>query len=249
LATGGKSYPLMGSDGAGYKLAEKLGHTIVEPLPALAPIKIKEPWVSELRGISLQDIRITLLLDNKKILTEEGQLVFTHFGVSGPAILNISSTVAQLLLNKKPTISLDLFPWLNAEELYNGLEEEIKKNIAKSIKNIISIFMAEKMAEKILEVNNIDKDKVANNMSKAEKQEIAKLLKNIVITPEEVLGFDLAKTTKGGILLKEIDHKTMKSKIINNLSFAGEIIDVDGKTGGFNLQMCWSTGYLAGNSL
>lgn len=249
LTTGGKSYPLMGSDGLGYMLAEKLGHTIVDPLPALAPIKIKEEWVRDLRGISLEDVRITLILNDKKIISEEGEMVFTHFGVSGPAILNISATVAQLLLNNKPKISLDLFPWINTEELHKGLEEEIKKNISKTIKNIISIFMAERMAEKILETNKINKDKVANNMTRSEREGIAKLLKNIVITPEEVLGFDLAKTTKGGISLKEIDHKTMKSKIIKNLAFAGEIIDVDGKSGGFNLQMCWSTGFLAGKSI
>lgn len=248
LTTGGKSYPNISSNGSGYKLAEKLGHTIVQPLPALAPIKIREGWVSELRGISLHDIKISLLHNKKKIAEETGELVFTHFGLSGPAILNISAKVAEAL-SQNPVLSLDLFPWLNVEELYNGLEDEIKKNISKTIKNIISIFIPEKMAEKILEANNINKDKVANNMPKSEKEGIAKLLKNIIITPEEVLGFDLAKTTRGGISLKEIDHKTMKSKIINNLSFAGEVIDVDGKSGGFNLQMCWSTGYLAGNSL
>jgi len=247
LATGGKSYPQTGSDGSGYALAEKVGHTVVKTRPALASIKLKEPWVKDLQGISLEEIKISVF-QKRPLLKEYGEIIFTHFGISGPAILNISGLVGDLLEKGEVKMSIDFFPLLNQEELLGGLEDVLKENISKTTKNILSIFVPERMAECLLSVAGIDKNKTANNMSKLERSALVKILKNFEITPESVLGFDLAMVTRGGVSLKEIDHKTMKSKIINNLFFAGEIIDVDGKTGGFNLQACWSTGYLAGKS-
>jgi hypothetical protein len=256
LATGGRSYPLMGSNGAGYKLAEKLGHTIVKPTPALVPIEIEEEWVKNLKGISLKDVKLTLLClpvgrqATKKVAQEDGEVLFTHTGISGPAILNISGEVGRLLETEKELkISFDLFPLLNYQELLKGLEDDLKQYPNKSIKNILASFVPEKRVEILLDIAKLNKEKIANNMSKAERAEVVKILKNIEITPTGVLGWDLAKVTKGGISLKEIDHKTMRSKIIKNLSFAGEIIDIDGKSGGFNLQMCWSTGHLAGKNV
>jgi len=248
FTTGGKSFATVGSNGVGYKLAEKLGHTIVNPLPALSPIRISELWVKNLQGISLKDVKLTILQNNKKIFSEEGEFIFTHYGIGGPAVLNISGRVADLLQKGPVKISIDLFPLLNNEQLLKGLEEILNKYLNRSSKNILSIFVPERLAETLLDVDKISKEKIANNMSKAEKIEIVKILKNIEITPENVFSFDEAHVTRGGILLKEIDHKTMKSKIVSNLSFAGEIIDVDGKSGGFNLQMCWSTGYLSGKN-
>src|SRR3989344_4404449 len=246
LATGGKSYPSTGSDGFGYKFAEKLGHTIIKPMPALAPIKLKEKWVANLQGISLKDVKINVLYNGKKQFSESGEIIFTHFGISGPSVLDISSRVGKLLEKKGIKISFDLFPNLNHEELKKELEEYLKGYPKKTIKNILSDFTAEKLAEVLLDIAEINKNKIANSMPKIERETVIKVLKNIEVTPETILGFNEAKTTNGGISLKEIDSKTMKSKIIDNLFFAGEIIDVDGKTGGFNLQMCWSTGYLAG---
>ncbi len=248
LCTGGKSYPLTGSDGFGYKLAEKMGHTIIKPIPALSPIIAKEEWVKSLPGISLEDTKITVFQNNKKQFEEEGEILFTHFGVSGPEILNISGGIGELLEKGEVKIRVDLFPLLNHEELLKGLEDVLKSNANKSVKNILSIFVPERFAEALLGNSGMDKNKIANNMSTIEKRIIVKTLKNIEITAQETLGFDKALVTRGGISLKEIDHKTMKSKIIDNLYFAGEIIDIDGKTGGFNLQASWSTGYLAGNS-
>jgi len=248
LCTGGKSYPLTGSDGSGYKLAEKLGHTIIPPSPALSPINLKEEWIKNLQGISLKDVKIEVSNNNKKILKENGEIMFTHFGISGPAILDISGKVGNLLENGEAKINLDLYPLLNHEELFKRLEEVFKKHPKKAVKNVLSDFMPERLTEVLLDVANIDKNKIANSMSKIEKLEIVKIIKKLKITPESILGFDKALVTKGGISLKEIDHKTMKSKIIDNLFFAGEIIDVDGKTGGFNLQMCWSTGFIAGQN-
>lgn len=248
LCTGGKSYPLIGSDGFGYKLAEKMGHTIVKPRPALSPIIIKEGWVKNLQGISLKDIKITVFQNRKKQLQEEGEILFTHFGMSGPAVLNISGKVGDLLEKGEIKICIDIFPLLDQEGLLKGLEDILKKYPNKTAKNILSIFVPERLAEVLLDIATIDKNKIANNMSKIKRVTIVKILKNIEVTAKDILGFDQAIVTRGGVSLKEIDHKTMKSKIIDNLFFAGEIIDVDGKTGGFNLQMCWSTGYTAGKS-
>lgn len=249
ICAGGRSYPNMGSDGSGYELSKKLGHTIVDTTPALAPIKIKEPWIDGLKGVSLRDVRVSVLLEKKKITEEEGEIIFTHFGVSGPAILNISSVVGKSILKGDLKICIDLFPLLNYDQLLLGFEQELKRYPSKTIKNILSIFMPERMAEVLLNTYGIDKEKIGNNLPKTERFSIIKILKNIELTPVEVLGYDLAKTTRGGVMTKEIDTKTMKSKIINNLFFAGEIIDVDGKSGGFNLQMCWSTGFLAGSNI
>jgi hypothetical protein len=265
FCTGGKSYPLTGSDGVGYKLSEKLGHTIIKPKPALAPIMLKEEWVKDVQGISLKDIRINVFQNNKKQFSEPsfakapegqggGEIIFTHFGISGPVVLNISGRVGDLLEKSayagsgEVKIYIDLFPELNQEEVLRSFEEILKKYPNQINKNIISELMPERFAEVFLNILKIEKEKIANNMSKAEKAMITKTFKNIELTPEDILGFDLAYITRGGIDLKEIDHKTMKSKIIDNLFFAGEIINVDAKTGGFNLQECWSTGHLAGEN-
>ncbi|OGZ79516.1 MAG: hypothetical protein A2358_03585 [Candidatus Staskawiczbacteria bacterium RIFOXYB1_FULL_37_44] len=236
LTTGGKSYAKSGSDGAGYKLAEKLGHSIIKPSPALTPIILKEDWVKKLQGISLKNI---------KIFGESGEILFTHFGISGPVALNISGKIGELLKKNEVKIFMDLFPELNQQEILENFQELLKKYLRQAIKNILTEFVPERFAEVLLEIIKIDKNKIANNLSKSEKNIIVRALKGFEMTAEGVLGFDNAMATRGGISLKEINHKTMQSKLIDNLFFAGEIIDVDGKTGGFNLQMCWSTGHLA----
>jgi predicted Rossmann fold flavoprotein len=258
FCTGGKSYSLTGSDGLGYKLAERLGHTVIKPLPALSPIRLKEEWVKNLQGISLRDVKISVYSPygkfpgggqkEKKQFSEEGEFLFTHFGISGPAVLNISAKVGDLLEKGETKIRLDLLPLLNQEELGEKLEEILERYPKKTVKNTLLDFVPEKLAEVLSDIAGVDKNKIANSMSKIERGMIVKVFKNLEVTAENILGFDEAKVTRGGISLKEIDHKTMKSKIIDNLFFAGEIIDVDGKTGGFNLQMCWSTGYIAGES-
>lgn len=248
LAAGGKSYFSTGSNGFGYKIAEKLGHTIINPMPALSPIGLKESWIKDLQGIILKNIKITVFKNNKKILSEDGEILFTHFGISGPAVLNISGKIGKLLENGETNICIDLFPLLNHEEVLKSFKELLEKYPKQTIKNILSEFVPERLAVALLEIACIDKNKIANNMPKTEKEIMAKTLKNFKTTVKNVFGFESAMVTQGGISLKEIDHKTMKSKIIDNLYFAGEIIDVDGKSGGFNLQMCWSTGYTAGKN-
>ncbi|MCX6722390.1 MAG: NAD(P)/FAD-dependent oxidoreductase [Candidatus Staskawiczbacteria bacterium] len=260
LCLGGKSYSLTGSDGIGYKIAEKLGHTIIKPKPALSPIKLKDLFIKDLQGISLEDIKVSVFQNGlpaqagEKQVQEEGEIMFTHYGISGPAILNISGRVGELLDSGLPAqagevkICFDLFPLLNQEQLSKVFDDMLKKHPNKTIKNILSISLPERLAEVLSDIAVKDNKKIANNMSKPERLAVVKILKNFEVTAQELVGFEGAMVTKGGVSLKEIDHKTMKSKIIDNLFFAGEIIDIDGKTGGFNLQSCWSTGYLAGKS-
>jgi predicted Rossmann fold flavoprotein len=238
FCTGGKSYPITGSTGDGFEWATDLGHSISEISPALVPIKLKENWVKDLQGLALNDVEVSILQNNKKHFQEMGDILFTHFGLSGPAILNISKKIGELLRQGEVKLSLDLFSDLDMESLDKKIQEKINKNPKKSIKNIFVDFMPQRFAVVFMKYLGVG----------VERKAIVKLLKNIEVTATGLLGFDSAMVTSGGVSLKEIDDKTMKSKIIDNLFFSGEIINLDGKTGGFNLQACWSTGYLAGKS-
>lgn len=248
LTTGGKSYPATGSTGAGYVWAKELGHTIVAPLPALAPVKIKEDWVGDLQGLSLEAATISLWQDEKKQGSFQGEMLFTHFGLSGPLIIDVSKVINLLLRNGSVTIELELFPELTIPELDKKLVLAFQENNKKDIKNYFREILSQKMLNLILKLAEIDPDKKLNFLTKKERQKIVALLKSLKFTVSEVMGFDQAMVTSGGVTLKEIDPKTMCSKIIENLYFAGEILDLDGPTGGYNLQICWSTGYLAGTN-
>ncbi len=238
FCTGGKSYPITGSTGDGFKWASDLGHGIGEVSPTLVPIKLKENWVKGLQGLALNDVEVSILQNNKKHFKEMGDVLFTHFGLSGPAILNLSKKIGELLKQGEVRLSLDLFPNLDIESLDKKIQEKINKNPKKSIKNLFVDFIPQKLATVFIKYLGIG----------FERKTTAKFLKNIEVITTGLLGFETAMATSGGVLLKEIDDKTMKSKIIDNLFFSGEIINLDGKTGGFNLQICWSTGYLAGKS-
>jgi len=248
FCTGGKSYPVTGSTGQGFEWASNLGHNVSELSPALVPINLKEGWAKDLQGLALNDIKISVLQNNKKYFHEEGDILFTHFGLSGPAALNISKIIGGLLKKGEAQLYLDLFPDLNIEVLNKKIQEKIDENPRKSVKVFLSNFMPLRLVDGFIKNLGIDLYKQTNNVTKKERMDIAKLLKNIKVTATGLLGFESAMVTSGGVSLKEIDDKTMKSKIIDNLFFAGEMIGTDGKTGGFNLQECWSTGYLAGKS-
>ena len=249
FCTGGKSHPLTGSNGAGYKLIEKLGHTIIKPTPALCPISLKQEWVKNLQGLSFKDVKITVLCKQKKELSKVGEVLFTHFGLSGPTVLDISGKVGDLLEKQEVKILIDFFPLINQEQLLKNFDNVLAKSLNKTIKNVLSTFVPERLAEVLLNVAGISVDKIVNSISKIERGELVRILKNFEISVKDILSFDHAMVTRGGVSVKEIDHKTMKSRIINNLFFAGEIIDIDGLTGGFNLQECWSTGYLSGKNI
>jgi predicted Rossmann fold flavoprotein len=248
LCTGGKAYPDTGSTGDGFLWLEKLGHTIADPRPSLVPIKIKEDYGKELLGLSLKNVEISAWQNNKKKTSEFGECLFAHFGLSGPIILDISKIVGELLKEGEVELSLDLKPALDFDTLDKRLQRDFQKYSNKMFKNSLDDLLPQKIIPLIVRLSKIDPEKKGNGITKNERQNLVKLLKNVKMTAVGLLGFEEAIITAGGILTKEIEAKTMRSKIIDNLFFAGEIIDVDGPTGGFNLQICWSTGYLAGQS-
>ena len=249
LCTGGKSHSATGSTGDGYVWAKELGHAIVAPMPALAPVRIKEDWVGDLQGLSLEEAHISLWQNEKKQVSDSGEMLFTHFGLSGPLIINASKSINALLKNGPVQIELELFPELTIPDLDKKLVLAFQENNRKDIKNYFREILSRKMLDLILKLAEIDPDKKLNFLTKRERQKIVTLLKSLKFTVSEVMGFEQAMITSGGVSLKEIDPKTMRSKLIENLYFAGEVLDLDGPTGGYNLQICWSTGYLAGISV
>lgn len=244
LTTGGKSYPITGSTGEGFNWVKLLGHTIIEPRPALSPIEIKENWVKELSGTSLQDIGLNVWINNKIIKKWKGDILFTHFGITGPLVLDKSKEIDKFIREKNTMLSIDFFPDINNFDEY--FSKIIDKNKNSSIKKTLSLIIPNRMVEHVLSFSKINGNKKGNNLLKEERIKLENILKKITIHPIGLLGFDKSMITSGGVFLKEIDSKTMKSKIIDNLFFAGEIIDLDGPCGGYNLQICWTTGYLAG---
>jgi len=247
IATGGKSYPATGSVGEGYDWAKNLGHTVAETLPALTPIKTEEEWPKELSGLSLKNIAINIYQKGKKQDSRFGEMLFTHFGISGPIVLDASKKIGELLKNGKVEIQIDLKPALEFSQLDERIKRDFKENIKKDFINYLPELLPQKLIRKIIELSGIDPRKKINFVTKDERKNLAKILKGLKITVAETMGYSQAIVTSGGVNLKEIDSKTMKSKIIDNLSFAGEVIDLDGPTGGYNLQICWSTGFSAGN--
>ena len=248
LCTGGKSYPKTGSTGEGFKWLEALGHKIEKLSPALTPIIIKESWAKELQGLSLKNVDLGIFQAEKKQGSEFGECLFTHFGLSGPIILEASKKVGELLETGKVDLVLDLKPGLDFEKLDKRIQRDFEKYQNKAFKNCLIDLLPRRLIPVVIRLSGIDPEKKANSVKKEERQNLAKLLKSLKMTPDRLLGFEEAIVTSGGVCLKEINDKTMRSKIISNLFFAGEIIDIDGPSGGFNLQNCWSTGYLAGQS-
>lgn len=248
LATGGKSYPSTGSTGDGFKWATALGHQLEEVKASLVPIKIKEGWVKELQGLSLKDVELNIFQDQIKKDSRIGECLFTHFGLSGPMVLDLSKRVGELLKNGAVKIFLDLYPSLSFTELDQKIQKDFEKCQNKLFKNSLSDLLPHKFIPVIIKLSKINPEKKVNSITKEERRYLVNLFKNLEMTPFGLLGFNSAIVSSGGVLLEEIDDKTMRSKLIDNLFFAGEIINLDGPTGGFNLQLCWSTGSLAGES-
>ena len=245
LTTGGKAYPATGSSGDGLAWATALGHQIVETRPALAPIKIQEPWVKGLQGISLSGAKITILQNDKKQKTFSGEIIFTHFGLSGPAIINASKTIGELLQKEKVEMEIDLLPEISPTELDKKLAQAFRDFSNKDLKNYLPELLPEKLSDVIIKLTSLEPKRKLNS-TKEERLLLIKSIKNLRLNVAGLLGYEQAMVTAGGVALKEIDSKTMRSKIIPNLFFAGEILDLDGPTGGYNLQIAWSTGYAAG---
>ena len=248
IATGGKSFPGTGSTGEGYLWLEKLGHKIEKLRPALVPLRIKESWVKSCQGLSLKNVKLTVFQDNKKKDSRFGEMLFTHFGVSGPIVLDLSFKTGELLEKGEVSLALDLKPALDFETLHKRVRSDFLKYGNKLYKNSLDDLLPQKMVPVVIELSGINPLKKVNEITKEERMGLAKLLKGMKMQVSGLLGFDMAIITSGGVSLKEIDAKTMRSKLVENLFLAGEIINLHGPTGGYNLQLCWSTGYLAGKS-
>ena len=255
LATGGKSYPLTGSTGDGYKIAKSLGHTITPIKPSLVPLEVYEKEeCKKLQGLSLRNVGIKIVdVDKKKIIYEDfGEMIFTHFGISGPTILSGSAHLVRykdidyLLRSKYINVNIDLKPALTEEQLDDRILRDFKEFKNKQFKNSLDKLLPQKMISMIIELSGIDENKKVNEITKDERKKIIQLLKNFTVTIKGFRPVEEAIITCGGIDIKEINPKTMESKLIKGLYFAGEIIDVDSYTGGFNLQIAYSTGYTAG---
>ena len=257
LATGGKSYPLTGSTGDGYKMASELGHEIVKIKPSLVPLEVYErDECKSLQGLSLKNIKIKFIdIEKNKIIYEDfGEMIFTHFGISGPTILSGSAhlvrykNIDELLKNKKIKLDIDLKPALTEEQLDNRILRDFKEVKNKQFKHSLDKLLPQKMIQTIIENSKIDPEKRVNEITREERKRLINNLKKLEVTIKGFRPVEEAIITSGGINVKEINPKTMESKLINGLYFAGEIIDVDAYTGGFNLQIAYSTGYTAGQS-
>ncbi|HZJ84568.1 MAG TPA: NAD(P)/FAD-dependent oxidoreductase [Syntrophomonadaceae bacterium] len=249
VATGGMSYPGTGSTGDGYIWAKDLGHTIVELRPSLVPLVTQEKWVRDLKGLSLKNVQVTLFqVDGKKMGEEFGEMLFTHFGVSGPIILSLSSNVSDYFAQykKEAKLFIDLKPALDEDMLENRLQRDFAKFSRKQFKNSLDQLLPKKLIPLMISLSEIDGDKQVHQITRAERKRLLGLLKQFPLTITGTRPIKEAVVTAGGVDVKEVDPKTMESKIISSLFFAGEVLDVDGYTGGFNLQAAFSTGFVAG---
>lgn len=243
LCTGGKSYPLTGSTGEGLKFAKALGHNIIEPKPSLVPIEIEESWAKELQGLSLKNVELNIY-ENKKLVSKEfGEMLFTHFGISGPIVLTGSRYIKK---GKDYTISINLKPALDYKELDNRVQKDFQKFINKDFKNSLDELLPKKLIDVVIKLSKIPENKKVNTITKEERKYLVNLLQDLSLTVKGLRPIEEAIVTAGGVDTKEIDPSTMKSKIIDNLYFSGEVIDIDAYTGGYNVQIALSTGYLAG---
>jgi len=248
LATGGLAYPGTGCTGDGYNWAKNLGHTIVKPTPALVPVLLKERWVKDLEGLSLKNVSIAVYQNNKKVASEFGEALFTASGLSGPIILDLSQTIGQCLAKGAVELKINFKPALDWPALDLRLQKDFGQNPNKAFKNSLGQLLPKKLIPIFIKLSKIDENKKAGQLTREEKSRLLKLFFEFTLTVDRLDGFEKAIITVGGINLKEINPKTMGSKIIKNLFFAGEIIDLNGPTGGYNLQIAFATGYLAGNS-
>lgn len=248
IATGGKSYPLTGSDGSGYRLAMKLGHKVTELIPSLIPIESRSPLCAEMQGLSLKNVSIKIKDSNGKILyTDFGEMMFAHFGVTGPVILSASAHLRGVDLSTL-TLSIDLKPALDEKILDQRLISDFSEKSNKDFINSLSDLLPSKMISPFVKLTGIDERKKVNSITKEERKRILNTLKNFEIPLDRFRPIEEAIITSGGIDVKDITPKDMQSKIVPGIYFAGEIIDVDAYTGGFNLQIAFSTGYLAGKN-
>lgn len=248
VATGGKSYPRTGSTGDGYRFAQAAGHTIVPTYPALVPIRTREMWVKLAHRCDLRNVKLSVLVDGRKVEDHLGEMEFTDFGVSGPMVMELSSRVPDWTAASKESVqlSIDLKPALSRETLRKRIARDFQDRGSRRFSGAIRGLVPGPLIPMILELSDVPPDKPAAYISSEEMEELARLLKDIRLTVNGLWGFNHAVVTRGGVSLKEVEPATMRSKLCPNLYFAGEVLDLNGPSGGFNLQVCWSTGWAAG---
>lgn len=254
VATGGLSYRSTGSTGDGFRFAENVGHKVTQCFPSLVPMETKEPWICELQGLSLRNVEAKILDGKKELYKDFGEMLFTHFGVSGPLIISASSYVGKKFMDKNGqkkelTLEIDLKPALTEEQLDQRVLRDFEENHNRQFKNAITKLFPTKLIPVMLELGGIDSEKKVNSIEKEERKQFVHLIKHFRMTLTGLRDYPEAIITKGGVNVKEIDPGTMESKLVKGLYFAGEVLDLDALTGGFNLQIAWSTGYAAGNAI
>lgn len=254
VATGGLSYRSTGSTGDGFRFAKNVGHKVTQCFPSLVPMETKEPWICELQGLSLRNVEAKILDGKKELYKDFGEMLFTHFGVSGPLIISASSYVGKKFMDKNGqkkelTLEIDLKPALTEEQLDQRVLRDFEENHNRQFKNAITKLFPTKLIPVMLELGGIDPEKKVNSIEKEERKQFVHLIKHFRMTLTGLRDYPEAIITKGGVNVKEIDPGTMESKLVKGLYFAGEVLDLDALTGGFNLQIAWSTGYAAGNAI
>ena len=249
LATGGFSYKTTGSTGDGYRFAKEMGHTVTEICPSLVPFNTKEDYVKEMQGLSLRNVGVRISYGKKLLYDEFGEMLFTHYGVSGPLILTASAKISRKYTKEALDMKIDLKPALTEEQLDKRVLKDFEEAKNKQFKNSIGKLFPTKMVPVMIELSGIDPEKMVNEVTKEERQNFVKLIKAFPVTLCGLRDFNEAIITRGGIKVGEVNPSTMESKRVKNLYFCGEVLDLDALTGGFNLQIAWSTGYLAGTSI
>lgn len=248
LAAGGVSYPSTGSTGDGYRMAEHAGHHVTPRVPSLVPMVVDDAWCTELQGLSLKNISFSLRCGKKEFYREFGEMMFTHFGITGPVVLSGSTRIAPYLKKGTVTAEIDMKPSLTEEQLDARLLRDFDKNMNKQIRNALSELLPSSLIPVIIRLSEIDPYMIVHDVTKQQRQKLIHTMRHLTMTVTGVRGFNEAIITQGGIRVKEVDPSTMASKLVKGLYFAGEILDLDAVTGGYNLQIAWSTAYLAGRS-
>lgn len=249
VATGGTSRPETGSDGAGFKWLAKLGHTIVPNSFSLVPIALKGSWFKILSGVTLPSVKITLQCDGKKQSVHKGKLLFTHVGITGPTILNLSKKIGELLEEGEVTVSVDLFPDKDAGEFKIFIRDLLAEESNKKLQNALAAALPAALVKVLLQQLNIDGEIPCHSVSAASRGEIVRFLKAVSLPVKGLLGADKAVVSAGGVALEQVDFKTMESRLVPGLYIVGDVLNIDRPSGGYSLQLCWSTGFVAGSAV
>lgn len=248
VATGGTSHPETGSTGEGFKWLGKMGHTIAKNNAALVPIAVKDRWVKKLFGVALNDVKLSVLLDGKKQSVKKGRILFTHFGISGPMVLNMSKDVGDLLSHGEVVIMLDLFPKFDHGELKQKLQEILVVESNKKLKNVLGVLVPQALVSAVLEAAGVDGETANHSVRSEDRIKLIKFMKAMPMRVEELLGEDKAIVSSGGVILEEVDFKTMQSRVVPQLYIIGDTLNINRPSGGYSLQLCWTTGFVAGSN-